>query len=239
MNSTQLHYLHAMGISAWKLRGISRSDTAETTPDYTTPLKAVSAPMMAGSGPKASDDTPNTLAALQQRVANCTACELHCTRKQTVFGVGDPNARLLIVGEAPGAQEDAQGEPFVGRAGGLLNEMLAAIGLQRENIYIANILKCRPPNNRNPSADEIKECTPFLQEQIDLIKPAVMVASGRIAAHHLLNTKESLSRLRGNVYRYGEKQTPLIVTYHPAYLLRTPKDKRKAYQDLLFIKNKL
>jgi len=176
------------------------------------------------------------LQTLRDTVASCTSCELHKTRTQTVFGVGNTNADLLIVGEAPGANEDKQGEPFVGRAGQLLNDMLRAIELQREEIFIANVLKCRPPNNRDPSPEEVATCTPFLQTQINLIKPKLIVAVGRIAAHFLLKNDLSLGRMRGQVYQYGEGNTPLIVTYHPAYLLRTPSMKGKAYQDLLLVK---
>lgn len=169
---------------------------------------------------------------LQERVAACTACGLEKTRTQTVFGVGNRQADLLIIGEAPGAQEDRLGEPFVGRAGQLLDAMLRAIGLSRQQIYIANILKCRPPNNRDPRPEEVAHCTPFLEQQVQLIQPKLILALGRIAAHYLLKTTASLSNLRGRSLRFGEANTPLIVTYHPAYLLRSPQDKRKAFQDL-------
>lgn len=172
---------------------------------------------------------------LRSQVAACTACCLHQGRTQTVFGVGNPNADLMFIGEAPGFHEDQQGEPFVGRAGQLLTAMIKSIGFTREQVYIANILKCRPPNNRDPLAEEVTSCTPFLQQQIKLIQPKLMLAVGRIAAHYLLNTKSSLESLRGKVHTYSETQTPLIVTYHPAYLLRNPADKKKAFQDLLFI----
>jgi len=165
-------------------------------------------------------------------VKNCTACDLHKTRTQTVFGVGNKNADLLIIGEAPGANEDKQGEPFVGRAGRLLNSMLNAIELKREDIYIANIVKSRPPNNRDPSPEEVAACTPYLTRQIALIKPKLILALGRIAAHFLLATNEAMGNLRGKQFTYGEQNTPLIVTYHPAYLLRSPREKRKAWNDL-------
>jgi DNA polymerase len=170
---------------------------------------------------------------LKQAVPACTACSLHKTRTQTVFGVGDENADWLLVGEAPGAEEDRLGDPFVGQAGKLLDNMLAAIGLnRRENVYIANVLKCRPPGNRNPEADEVAKCTPFLVQQIGLIKPKLIVAMGRFAAQTLLNTDASIASLRGRVHSYAE--VPLIVTYHPAYLLRTLPDKAKAWADLVF-----
>lgn len=170
---------------------------------------------------------------LEHEVAGCVLCELHKTRTQTVFGIGNKDADLLVIGEAPGATEDAKGEPFVGRAGKLLDAMLASINLQRSDVFIANILKCRPPNNRDPKPREVALCTPYLTRQIALINPKLIVAVGRIAAHFLLDTNQSLGRLRGKVYKYGEQQTPLLVTYHPAYLLRNPRDKTKAYQDWL------
>ena len=171
---------------------------------------------------------------LEQAVSDCTKCELHTSRTQTVFGVGNKNADLLIIGEAPGRDEDLQGEPFVGRAGQLLNAMLAAIGLQRDQVYIANILKCRPPNNRDPKPEEAEACDPWLQQQIALIQPGVILVLGRIAAHKLLNTEQSLGELRGKQYNYAG--IPLIVSYHPAYLLRKPVEKRKSWQDLKRIK---
>ncbi len=169
---------------------------------------------------------------LRARVASCTACDLHATRTHTVFGTGDTSARLMIVGEAPGADEDRQGEPFVGRAGQLLNAMLLAIGLPRDAVYIANILKCRPPGNRNPDAGEMSACQPFLQQQMALINPQVLLAVGGVAAHSLLDTDEAVGRLRNRIHVYGEKRTPLLVTYHPAYLLRRPEEKAKVWQDL-------
>lgn len=174
---------------------------------------------------------------LQQAVSSCTACSLHTSRTQTVFGVGNWEADLMIIGEAPGFYEDKQGEPFVGRAGQLLNAMLQSIGFSREQVFIANILKCRPPENRDPLPDEVKQCTHFLEKQITLVKPKLLLALGRIASHYLLNTKTSLTQLRGKIYEYGK--IPLIITYHPAYLLRNPSDKRKAFKDLQFTLSKL
>ncbi len=172
---------------------------------------------------------------LRTEVANCTLCGLDKTRTQTVFGVGDRNAKLMIIGEAPGFNEDQQGEPFVGRAGQLLDAMLASIGFSRDEVYIANILKCRPPNNRDPLPEEVNLCTPFLSKQIALINPRLLLAVGRIASHFLLNTKIPLGQLRSKIHSYGALNTPLIITYHPAYLLRNPADKRKAYQDLQLV----
>ena len=171
--------------------------------------------------------------ALRERVAACTRCELHATRTQTVFGVGDRSARWMFIGEAPGADEDRQGEPFVGRAGQLLTSMLKALGLAREDVYIANMLKCRPPGNRDPRPDETRSCRAYLERQIELVSPTLIVAVGRIAAQNLLGTDTPLARLRGQLHSLGERGWPVLVTYHPAYLLRSPGEKRKAWQDLL------
>ena len=168
---------------------------------------------------------------LKASVASCTACPLHQTRTRTVFGVGDENADWLLVGEGPGAEEDAKGEPFVGPAGQLLDNMLAAIKLKRgQDVYIANVVKCRPPGNRNPGHEEAQQCEPYLARQIELIKPKLIVVLGKVAAQNLLHTDATVASLRGNLHEY--KGIPLIVTYHPAYLLRSLSDKSKAWQDL-------
>lgn len=177
------------------------------------------------------------LQTLRQCVADCKLCPLHQTRTQTVFGVGNEKAKVMIIGEAPGFHEDQQGEPFVGRAGQLLNAMLNSIGFERSDVYIANILKCRPPNNRDPVPTEVLQCTPYLKQQIALIKPHILCAVGRIAAQYLLDTTESLGRLRNKTHTYGEEKLPLFITYHPAYLLRNPSAKAETYQDLLRLKN--
>jgi uracil-DNA glycosylase len=175
----------------------------------------------------------NSWIPLKAAVSGCTKCGLHKTRTQTVFGVGDENADWMLIGEAPGAEEDRLGDPFVGQAGRLLDNMLAAIGLsRRKNVYIANVLKCRPPGNRNPAPDEVAKCTPYLLRQIELIRPRLIVAMGRFAAQTLLDTDASISSLRGRLHQYAG--VPLIVTYHPAYLLRTLEDKAKAWEDLVF-----
>ena len=205
-------YLEAMGIQAW----IARGDKAAAEPEPEVPDLGLKL-----------DWQP-----LAQAVARCTRCALHAGRTQTVFGVGDTAAELMIIGEAPGAEEDRQGEPFVGRAGLLLNAMLKAVGLARDTVYIANILKCRPPNNRDPDVAEVASCTPYLERQIELVAPRVILAVGRIAAQWLLETDAALGRLRQAVHRYGPAGTPLLVTYHPAYLLRSPGQKRKAWEDL-------
>lgn len=175
---------------------------------------------------------------LKRLVRDCTACKLRAGCTQTVFGVGDENADWLFVGEGPGADEDARGEPFVGQAGKLLDNMLAAIQLKRgNNVYIANIVKCRPPNNRTPEPDEIATCLPYLQQQIALIKPKLIVALGKTAATSLLGCDATLGSLRGTVHDY--QGVPLIVTYHPAYLLRSPAEKAKAWQDLCFARQRM
>ncbi len=171
-----------------------------------------------------------TLAELNSRICECVKCPLGHTRTKFVFGVGNPNATLLLVGEAPGADEDLQGEPFVGRAGQLLNKILEAIQFKREEVYICNILKCRPPNNRNPEQPEVDHCIPYLRKQIELVRPKVILCLGLVAAGHLLKTKESLTRLRGRVLSY--ENTPVMVTYHPAALLRNPNWKRPAWEDV-------
>src|SRR3990170_3452565 len=206
-------YLKEMGIDIWQDK--SRINDASMT---------------------AKTSSQNNLEDIKKQVASCKLCDLHKTRTNTVFGVGNEKAKVMFIGEAPGANEDLKGEPFVGRAGMLLNSMLRSIGLERTDVYIANILKCRPPNNRDPLPQEVKLCTPYLQKQIALIQPKILIAVGRIAAQFLLNTMESMSKLRGNTYQYGEQKIPLIVTYHPAYLLRSPSEKRKSYVDFLLIK---
>ena len=169
----------------------------------------------------------NTLAA---NVRGCRLCGLCETRTQTVFGTGDVHARLMVIGEAPGADEDRQGEPFVGRAGQLLNSMLRAAGFERPQVYIANVLKCRPPNNRDPATEETDRCLPYLLRQIELVNPAVILCLGRIAAQRLLERDDTIARMRGRIHRLGQR--PVVVTYHPAYLLRSPTEKRKSWEDL-------
>ena len=178
-------------------------------------------------------DVPRDWVGLRDRVRDCQHCKLCATRTQTVFGVGVEDAPLLVVGEGPGADEDAQGEPFVGRAGKLLDQMLLSIGRSRsKNTYIANVVKCRPPGNRDPEADEVEACRPYLDRQIELIKPKLIVGLGRTAAQRLLHTDEPLSKLRGPLFEYGPTRTPVFITYHPAYLLRSPREKAKSWQDL-------
>jgi DNA polymerase len=253
MNSPQRReYLAALGLKSWTLRqqfgGTVESEmlapatpAAPAAPAAASAHAAPAAPAVRAvpAAPEVRDRSPTReegadWAELQARVAVCTRCSLSASRTQTVFGVGNQNADWLIVGEAPGAEEDRKGEPFVGRAGQLLNSMLLAIGLPREQVYIANVLKCRPPGNRDPSATEAAECLPFLERQIALLKPKIMLVVGRIAAQNLLRTDKTLGSLRQQVHKFGAAQVPLVVTYHPAYLLRTPGDKRKAWEDLKF-----
>jgi uracil-DNA glycosylase family 4 len=217
------HYLAALGIEQWLPRGLPAAPAAA----------AVSAaPAVAAAAPTEAD---LALQQLADEVARCTRCELHRTRTRPVLGVGDRRAQWLVVGEAPGAEEDRQGEPFVGRAGQLLDAMLRAIGLARgRNVYIANILKSRPPGNRDPAPVEVAACLPYLERQIELLRPRLILAVGRIAMQNLLDTQSSLGRMRGQVHAFGGLKTPVIVTYHPAYLLRKPEDKRKAWEDLKF-----
>jgi uracil-DNA glycosylase family 4 len=220
-HNLQHEYLKAMGVQRWVAR-----DKDETAASECLPGRA-----NVGVEPVVQD-----WLALETQVSSCKKCPLHASRTRTVFGTGNRNADWLIIGEAPGADEDRQGEPFVGRAGELLTEMLLAAGLQRADVYIANILKCRPPANRDPSPDEVACCQAYLRQQIALIQPRVILAVGRIAAHKLLQTDSQLGQLRGKVHHYGDMNIPVIVTYHPAYLLRSPLEKREAWRDLQFAK---
>lgn len=218
--------LDCMGVTVW----VSRTAPAGVA----TTDAAAGMPLSRAYGAAAAviDDSSGTLASLSERVAACTACALHGSRTQTVFGVGAAGAPLMVIGEAPGAEEDKRGEPFVGRAGQLLNAMLAAIGYAREQVYIANILKCRPPRNRDPQADEVDACRDYLDRQIALVGPRVILAVGRIAAQNLLAVDTPIGRMRGHDYTHAASGTPVVVTYHPAYLLRSPGEKRKAWDDL-------
>ncbi|NIL93376.1 MAG: uracil-DNA glycosylase [Woeseiaceae bacterium] len=205
-------YLEALGIDVWVPRG-----QADPEP---------------GAGDSATPEVPDgpDWSELRGAVSSCTRCPLHESRTQTVFGVGNQEADWMIIGEAPGAEEDRRGEPFVGRAGKLLDEMLRAVGQGRDSVFIANILKCRPPNNRDPRPEESAQCRGYLERQIALVQPRIIVAVGRIAAQLLLDTDTPVGRLRGKTHRLGE--IPLVVTYHPAYLLRSPSQKRKSWEDL-------
>jgi DNA polymerase len=245
-------YLRAMGVEAWCPR--DGNGLAERMGDGAAPREPDGHRIGADSPASAAAVTPQGTAAgsaaadpvagmdwhrLQEAVVSCRACELCETRTQTVFGVGDRQAQLMVIGEAPGADEDRQGEPFVGRAGQLLTLMLLAIGLKREQVFIANVLKCRPPGNRDPRPEEALRCEPFLMRQIALIRPQVLLSVGRISAQKLLKTDAPIGGLRGRWFAFGPDGTPLTVTYHPAYLLRSPDQKAKAWQDLLQVARRL
>jgi DNA polymerase len=208
----------------------------EPAPEVTLPERMAPAESMPAAQAAAAPGVEAMLdwEQLRTMVAACTRCSLHETRTQTVFGVGSRSAKWMFIGEAPGADEDRQGEPFVGRAGQLLTSMLKAMGFARDDVYIANVLKCRPPGNRDPKPEEAGQCRGYLERQIELVAPTLIVAVGRIAAQNLLATDTALARLRGKVHTLGARGWPLVVTYHPAYLLRSPGEKRKAWQDLLF-----
>ncbi len=242
----RLAYLDAMGIRAWVPRDastqaeqIQESEAPEPAPEpaagsVTSPARRAKAPARANGLKlvRGAADEPVEWTALREEVAACRQCSLCESRTQTVFGVGDRQARWLVVGEAPGAEEDQQGEPFVGPAGQLLSAMLKAAGHTREQVFITNVLKCRPPENRDPHKDELGACSAFLLRQIELIKPSLILAVGRVAAHHLLETDIPVGRLRGIRHVHAATSIPVVVTYHPAYLLRKPSEKRKSWDDL-------
>jgi uracil-DNA glycosylase len=234
--------LQEMGIRLWATAAAETPvpTAAAESPEATGPMAAAVArpPALAGT---ATDERSAAIAAmtwptLRQAVPECTACGLYQSRRQTVFGVGNPAAHWMIIGEAPGEQEDLTGEPFVGAAGRLLDNMLRSLNLTREDapperqVYIANTLKCRPPRNRNPEPEELARCEPFLVRQIELVRPRLILAMGRFAVHSLLRSNEPIGKLRGRVHRY--QGVPLVVTYHPAYLLRNLADKARAWDDL-------
>lgn len=233
MSSNRDSYLHDLGLVNW----VRRAPVAAPTPSVKQPTQTDSsatamAPQIVEPSARAATIAGLDWDTLAEEVRACTACGLRAGCTQTVFGVGNRDADWMVIGEAPGADEDRQGEPFVGRAGQLLNSMLAAIGLKREQVYIANILKCRPPNNRDPKPEEAELCRPFLERQIELVKPQLILAVGRIAAQNLLHTDTPIGKLRGQLHQVAG--IPVVVTYHPAYLLRSPGEKRKAWNDLKF-----
>ena len=213
IDPTTAEYLLRMGIQPW----VSREPSAVGSP-----------PSRVG----AADVGLADLGELEHIVSGCEKCALHKARTHTGFGVGNAAAQWMLVGEAPGAEEDRQGLPFVGRAGHLLTAMLFALGLARDDVYIANVLKCRPPENRDPMGEEVTRCEPYLHRQVELVRPKIIVALGRFAAQSLLKTNRPIGKLRGQRFVYGDTGIPLIVTYHPAYLLRSPLQKKKTWQDL-------
>lgn len=229
-DARRLAYLEALGVDVYVRRGLE-SVPEVAQPGPVAPAESMPAtPAAAAPGAEATFDWEP----LRAMVASCTRCALHESRTQTVFGVGNRSAKWMFIGEAPGADEDRLGEPFVGRAGQLLTSMLKALGFARGDVYIANVLKCRPPGNRDPKPEEAAQCRGYLERQIELVSPTLIVALGRIAAQNLLATDTALARLRGKVHALGPRGRPLVVMYHPAYLLRSPGEKRKAWQDLLF-----
>jgi DNA polymerase len=240
MDSRRLAYLKALDIDVWERRdGSARPAVAqiETVAAPAVRARTIQSPPPAVEPKIQLPDDDGGVSRLgweelATAVRSCTKCPLHATRTNGVFGVGDRTARWMIVGEAPGADEDRQGEPFVGRAGMLLNSMLKAIGLAREQVFIANILKSRPPNNRDPKPEEVRACIPYLYRQIELVNPALILCVGRIAAQTLLDVDTPIGKLRGTVHRIAANR-PMVVTYHPAYLLRSPVEKRKSWADLL------
>jgi DNA polymerase len=248
---SRLAYLRALEIDVWQRRDLPASDSglafespvesaliaapasqsrspAATTADFVAPTPA-DAQLDAAADAAVAVMNWDTL---ETSVRGCTRCPLHATRTQAVFGVGNRTGRWMVIGEAPGADEDRQGEPFVGRAGQLLNTMLQAMGLAREQVFIANILKSRPPGNRDPRPEEVRACIPYLYRQIELVNPQLILCVGRIAAQTLLETDTTIGKLRGKLHRLANGR-PMIVTYHPAYLLRSPGEKRKSWADLL------
>jgi len=252
----RLAYLEAMGIPVWRQRAVpAPAEIAGISPGTATgePPVPVAGPETVASDSAAREQAEPVAASppgeggvaamgreeLEATIRACTACTLCETRTQAVPGVGNADADLLIIGEAPGQEEDRRGEPFVGRAGQLLDRMLAAIDLDRDTVYITNVLKCRPPKNRDPKPEEVQACSGYLRRQIELIRPRAILAVGRISAQQLLETGEPIGRLRGRWHRFGPRDTPLLVTYHPAYLLRSPGEKRKAWTDLKAVRDHL
>jgi uracil-DNA glycosylase len=222
--AARVNYYREMGIHDFYRRAV------EDVPELT--LRAVEGRPTSGSAtlPPIIHDKPSALKVIREDIGDCTRCRLYKGRTNLVFGVGNANADLMFIGEGPGADEDVQGEPFVGRAGQLLNNMISAMGLKRQDVYIANVVKCRPPGNRTPEKDECDTCSPFLMRQIEVIKPKVIVALGAVAAKNLLALNDSMANLRGRWYDF--KDSKLLVTYHPAYLLRDPRQKKEAWKDL-------
>jgi DNA polymerase len=220
--------------AAWRIR---LGDTAPAR-DSSAEAEAKAEGFSRAAAARFYANSADALAGVRTEIGDCTRCKLHAQgRRQIVFGVGNPDADLMFVGEAPGADEDVQGIPFVGRAGQLLTKIIEAIGLQRSDVYIANVIKCRPPGNRNPEQDEVETCEPFLFQQVDIIKPKVIVALGTFAARALLRTLDPISRLRGRVYDY--RGAKLIPTFHPAYLLRNPSSKREVWEDMKLVRRLL
>jgi len=228
----QQQYLKEIGITVWQERKFAHKEEKDVKKISSFDAKSISKD---NGLPRTELD--KELNNLSRQVEICNLCELHKFRTNTVFGIGNRNADWLVIGEAPGADEDLKGEPFVGRAGKLLNSMLLSVGLQRKDVFIANILKCRPPENRDPKPEEVTACEKYLRQQIELINPKIILALGRIASQNLLKSTTPIGKMRGNSYQYLGSDLPVVVTYHPAYLLRSPTEKRKVWEDLKFAKN--
>ncbi|HLY99395.1 MAG TPA: uracil-DNA glycosylase [Candidatus Angelobacter sp.] len=230
-----VNYYRDMGIHDFYKQPVAEQDQPILMSSELTTAKPEPEPESTPSSPSLPviQDKASALAAIREDIGDCTRCRLHQGRNKLVFGVGNMNAELMFVGEGPGADEDAQGEPFVGRGGQLLNNMISAMGLKREEVYIANVVKCRPPGNRTPEKDECDTCSPFLMRQIAVIRPKVIVALGATAAKNLLAVNDSMINLRGRWYDFRESK--LAVTYHPAYLLRDPRQKKETWKDLQMV----
>lgn len=225
----RLSFYRELGIYDLYRRDVPLSVEPEQGQEMPAGIKQSLSPTIISETP--TEERQAAMAAIREDLGDCTRCRLHKQgRKQIVFGVGNPHADIMFVGEAPGADEDEQGIPFVGRAGQLLTNMIKAMGLNREDVYIANVIKCRPPGNRTPEREECETCSPFLLRQIDVVRPKIIVALGAVAAKSLLQINDSMANLRGRTYDF--RNTKLIVTYHPAYLLRDPRQKKEAWKDL-------
>lgn len=231
LSTQQQALLAEMDIDVWRLRAAQN----QLVPAAAVSVESAERDQFAGSSP-ASAPVEHAVAeaflSLNKEILTCTRCKLHQSRVQPVCGAGDLQADIFVVGEAPGTDEDRTGEPFVGQAGQLLNEMLRALGLERNVVFIANVIKCRPPEDRKPDAAEAAQCWPFLARQIDMVRPRIILSLGGTAANNLLNVDSPVGKLRGQVHQYGEHQIPVIVTYHPAYLLRKPSEKASSWADL-------
>jgi uracil-DNA glycosylase len=232
--AARVDYYREMGIYDFYRREVDQEAPTEApAADITPMVTAGGVRSRFDSSLPVIQDKPAALKIIREDIGDCTRCRLHKGRTKLVFGVGNVNADIMFVGEGPGADEDAQGEPFVGRAGQLLNNMITAMGLKREDVYIANVVKCRPPGNRTPEKDECDTCSPFLMRQIDVIQPKAIVALGAVAAKNLLAMNDSMANLRGRWYDFRDSK--LLVTYHPAYLLRDPRQKKEAWKDLQLV----
>jgi uracil-DNA glycosylase family 4 len=235
--SAHLRYYRELGVdgfsrdAAWRKRDAGRTAPPEPAVTDAPPAEAASARVRPATGRVIE------LREIREEIGECTRCKLHSSRTNLVFGVGDPHARLMFVGEGPGADEDLQGEPFVGRAGQMLTQIIKAMGFTREQVYIANVVKCRPPENRNPEPDEIAQCSPFLHAQIASVNPAVIVALGKFAAQTLLGVETPISRMRGQFHQMGS--VAVMPTFHPSYLLRNPSAKRDVWEDMKMVMARL